>query len=103
MHFNLLGSQIDHTMTRRVSIPACRPMANVRIDAYEQDFEFAVGDEIDKCPGFFAEFLSPTVSRYRQMDATFTTFTVKLNQIEGVFSQVFSLCRGSEIDIEKQF
>jgi hypothetical protein len=74
-------------------------MANVRLDAYDRDFEFVADGHRYPCPAFFAEFHSPAVSRFRQTDPTLSTFSIGVSGIRGLFHSVFALCRGSEVSV----
>jgi hypothetical protein len=84
----------------KLSIPACGPMRNVRINEYENDFIFNVCGHSFSCPGFFAEVVSPAVSRCRSHDSTFEVFNVEMQGSDKIFQAALDLCSGSEVGVD---
>jgi hypothetical protein len=83
----------------RLEILSCAAMAHVRIDAYENDFEFLVNGMRYSCPSFLAEFISPAIARCRQNDPTVSTFVISVSCRRDLFPTVLQLCRGSAVEV----
>jgi hypothetical protein len=76
-------------------------MRQVGINAYEQNFQFIIDGKVYACPGFVAEFLSPAVSRCRQIDSPIEIFRIKLPGTGNTFRKILNLGQGLETEIEK--
>jgi hypothetical protein len=56
------------------------------------------------CPSFVAEFISPKLSRLRQVDATYCCYSVLTGDCSsgGHFKEVLNLCRGFSVELDSQ-
>jgi hypothetical protein len=73
-------------------------------DSYPNDFTFITAAGNFTCPSFIAEFLSPKVSRFRQVDATYCCCSVSTGDRSsaGDFKDVLGLGRGISVDLDSR-
>jgi hypothetical protein len=72
---------------------------NIKSKTYENSFQFIVGDMSYLCAPFLADFLSPRISTFRELDPTLSSFVVSTPDISHEFSLLLSLVSDPEIAV----
>lgn len=65
---------------------------------FPNDFTFIINDEKFACPSFFADFISPKISKIHSSDLTFNSFSITTPFI-GTFNDFFLLFKGEPMMI----
>lgn len=84
--------------TGRSFILTTRGFKNITGEMAQENFKFIVNGETFTCPRFFAEFISPTISKFHMADSTIDSFTINI-PFQGSFSDFLVLSEGEPLEI----
>lgn len=85
-------------ITGRSFILTTRGFKNITGEMAHDTFNFIVNGETFSCPRFFAEFISPIISKYHMADCTVDSFKIDI-PFKGSFSDFLILSRGDPLEI----
>ena len=57
----------------------------IPFELHEGDFEFIIGDQTYNCNSIVAEFLSPKISKLRNLDPSFSRYELEANDLNSKF------------------
>ena len=85
-------------MERKILLSS-KGLQNLPLTVYENNFEFILIKKIFKCPTFLADFISPKIGKFHQVDITLNQFYINIEDPKNNFNIIMNLMYGKEVQI----